>query len=333
MTPPIVSVVIPTYQRCASVRRALRALETQTLPAATYEVIVVVDGSTDGTAEMLEAERPQFILRAQHVPNRGRASACNTGIRMARAGIVILLDDDMEAEPQLLQAHLHAHQAASPLGVIGAAPIVMDAKVSPTQRYLATKFNEHLERLSSPGYELKLRDVYSGNFSIRRQVLLDIGGFDEQFRLYGNEDLELAVRLQEAAVRLVFQPDARARQYSVKDFRGVARDHIAKGKTSVQLAAKHPHARSELRLAQKAAGPRWWHVARASLLGASRVFPQAPELLIRTVQRAEAYAWLPLARVYPRALDYFYWLGVARALEEQSTPRPDPTSRPQELQA
>src|SRR2546427_4232647 len=94
-TPCRVSVVIPTYERCALVQRVLRALSQQTLSPDEYEVVVSIDGSQDGTEEMVSQFPAPYTFRSIWHPNRGRAAACNAGIQMARGQLLILLDDDM----------------------------------------------------------------------------------------------------------------------------------------------------------------------------------------------------------------------------------------------
>ena len=106
------SVIIPTYRRRDMVRQILQALAMQTLPAAAYEVIVSIDGSEDGTREMVAHFQAPYALRFAWQPNRGRAAACNTGIRMASGELIILLDDDMEPPPEFLRAHVNAHARA-----------------------------------------------------------------------------------------------------------------------------------------------------------------------------------------------------------------------------
>jgi glycosyltransferase involved in cell wall biosynthesis len=91
---------------------------------------------------------------------------------------------------------------------MGAVPMAVKDGAPPHVRYLAAKFDEHLSRLARPDHSFQIRDFYSGNASIRRNELLTAGLFDDRFRSYGNEDLELAHRLVKSGVRLGFSPEA-----------------------------------------------------------------------------------------------------------------------------
>jgi GT2 family glycosyltransferase len=309
-----VSVVIPTYNRCASVERVLVALSRQSLPADEYEVIVSIDGSMDGTQEMVAQFAAPYRLRSIWRPNRGRSAACNTGIRMAIGQLLILLDDDMEPDFGFLAAHLRAHAEATRFGVVGAAPVPFTQSSPAVVQYVGLKFNSHLKTLAQPHYQFKLRDFYSGNFSIGRELLLEVGAFDESFTIYGNEDLELSVRLSKAGVKLVFSPEAIAYQHYTKDFAALARDNIAKGQTAVLLASKHPETYDDLKLSMYAQGSRKWRLLRAGLLRFSRAWGAIPEWVILFM------TWLARQRI-PQfnvccflALDYFYWLGASSSL-------------------
>lgn len=313
---PRVSVVVPTYQRCASVRRLLAALAAQTLPPDEYEVVVSIDGSTDGTREMVAAYVAPYALRAVASPaNRGRAAACNAGVRESRASIVVLLDDDMEPRPALLDAHLVAHAAGARRGVLGAVPIAVDATASPTVRFVGTKFNRHLESLASSG-AIGVRAFYSGNFSIARDLLLEVGGYDESFHAYGNEDVDLAARLLGAGVELAYSAEAAAEQHYEKDVAGLARDHVAKGMTAVLCARKHPEMIDRLRIGTFRQGSRKWRMAKAALLVVSGSSGRAPDAAIALLRWAERHRPADLLRYYPLALEYFFWCGVRRALRE-----------------
>jgi glycosyltransferase involved in cell wall biosynthesis len=173
---PIVSVVIPTYQRCASVQRAIEALAHQTLAPDDYEVIVSIDGSEDGTREMLAGQHADFQLRALWGPNRGRAAARNAGVDAARGSLIVFLDDDMVATPGLLSAHVEAHPLSNAQprkrAVIGAAPMVTSPP-SPLTLYLAAHFQERLDSLARPGRVPRFNEAYTGNLSLARATLLE----------------------------------------------------------------------------------------------------------------------------------------------------------------
>jgi GT2 family glycosyltransferase len=305
-----ISLVIPTYQRRDSVKRLLNALEAQTFQPDSFEVLVAIDGSTDGTEELVARTKTPYCLRSFYQSNCGRAAACNIGIRNAKGDLIVLLDDDMEPAPEFLAAHWRAHLENEKLGVVGAAPVRIRAGSSSVSDYIAEKFRNHLEKLSQPGYQLNLRDFYSGNFSIRSELFMEAGLFDEEFRLYGNEDLELSLRLRKAGISLIFCKDALAYQYYEKDFSALARDNIQKGKTAVLFVKKHPEVLSDLKIGTyNEASPRWAFL-RALLLRLSKVWSRTPQIVIRFITLLEGIRPARLHFYYQLALDYFFWLGV-----------------------
>jgi glycosyltransferase involved in cell wall biosynthesis len=309
-----ISIVIPTYRRAPLVRRVLKALANQTLPPDQFEVIISIDGSDDKHSQMIAHLETPYRLIVNCQPHKGRAAACNAGIKLAHGDLLILLDDDMEPVPGFLAAHWHAHPACSRLGVLGAVPITIEESSPPVVKYIGDKFNRHLEQLAQPGYEFKLTHFYSGNFSIPRETLLCINAFDETFEVYGNEDLDLFVRLKMAGVQLRFCPEARARQYYTKDFAALARDNIGKGSTAVLLATKFPQTFQDLKLASYRQGSVLWRLLRSVLLGLSRVWAGLPNSVIVFITWLEKLEPAHLHLFYRLALDYFYWLGAKSAL-------------------
>lgn len=314
---PLLSVVIPTHQRRASLQRTLASLRTQTLPADEYEVIAAVDGSTDGTTAAVRGFSAPYALAVLDGPNRGRAGACNAGIRAAAGTLVVLLDDDMEASPGFLAAHLRAHEAPVERAAVGAAPIVITPDSPPFVRYMASGFRARLDRLAQPGYRLHFRDTYTGNFSARRDVLLAVGGFSDAFQVYGHEDYELALRLQKAGVELIYCPDALAHQHYEKTFAAFAPDGIARGRTAVLFAGKHPGIVDRLKLSEYHRGSLTWRAARALLLRLSRVTDRVPGWVVAVMGRLERWEPARLDKCYTMAIDYLYWCGALGALREE----------------
>jgi GT2 family glycosyltransferase len=313
----VISVVVPTCRRRASVLRGLTALAAQDLRADEFEVVVSIDGSDDGTREAIGSFRAPYGLRVIDGPRRGRAAACNAGITVARGDVVVILDDDMEPAPACLSSHRRHHEDGARVCVMGAVPVRVDGDTPRVGRFVRWKFDLHLAKLAEPGHVFALRDFYSGNTSIRRDVLDEVGLFDESFTLYGNEDLELSLRLRAANVTLLYDRDALAHQHYEKDLAGLTRDTFEKGKTAVLLARSHPVAFDELQLASYAAHSRLWRALRTTLL---RLRPS--RLVLRAAEAAER---TPIARrplFYVLLLDYFYWLGVQSALSEGPTTGP-----------
>ena len=106
----IASVVVPTYNRCDRLRRVLGALADQTLPRDSFEVIVVSDGSTDGTDEYLRGGQTPVDVVAVTQPNSGPGPARNAGVERARGDLVVFVDDDVVAEPDLVEQHVRSHE-------------------------------------------------------------------------------------------------------------------------------------------------------------------------------------------------------------------------------
>ncbi len=210
------TVVVPTYNRSAVLKRCLVALQRQAEQTPPYEIIVVDDGSRDDTPKCVEAVMDGRVRYVRHETNRGRSAARNTGLRRARGAIVVMVDDDIIVEPGYLRAHAAAHTAAGDehVAVVGNLSFPDDVvHASNLAKYLQSRYLGHRapspRRGVDPG-NLHARFLGSGITSLRRADLEAVGLFDEAGRSYGYEDHVLAHRLQEIGVRLLFAPDARA---------------------------------------------------------------------------------------------------------------------------
>lgn len=315
---PAASVIVPTHQRREALRRALLALADQTAAAESYEVIVSVDGSTDGSEEMLAAFEAPYALRVATGPARGRAAACNAAIELARGDVLIVLDDDMQPAPAFVERHLANHPPGSRLCTMGAVPIELDGSSPHAARYVRDKFEAHLAELAKPGHEFVPRDFYSGNASLRAETMRAVGGFSESFAVYGNEDVDLSLRLRAAAVELRYDPQALARQEYDKGLGALARDTTEKGHTAVLLARTHPEVFPMLKLAAPWDGSRPWLAARSVLLWATRRVPAVRRLVLAKSVLLERLGLWRAPLFYRAVLDYAFWAGVDAALRESN---------------
>jgi peptidoglycan/xylan/chitin deacetylase (PgdA/CDA1 family)/GT2 family glycosyltransferase len=191
---PLLSVVIPTYNRSSILPITLPTILRQDFPAERREVIVVVDGSNDGTVGLLR--EPVFAdVRVIQQLHRGQAAARNTGIRAARGRLILLLDDDMQCDPTIISRHVAVHRDQDRLIVEGGIALSPDSNSGLITEWWHKGVSQHFEQLRS------LRDerwpwhaIRFANTSAPRSLLLDCGGFDERFR-FAHEDLELGLRL------------------------------------------------------------------------------------------------------------------------------------------
>ena len=122
-----VSVLIPTYNRKHVLEQTLPTLFHQDFPADQFELVIVVDGSTDGTVEMLRSLKPRCALQIVEQENQGPAAARNAGLMVAGGDLVLCLDDDICCERDLIKEHALAHEQQRLLLVHG--PIFVREKV------------------------------------------------------------------------------------------------------------------------------------------------------------------------------------------------------------
>jgi len=308
------SVVVPTYSRADAVARLLEALSRQTLAPERFELIIAIDGSRDGTLELVTGYSAPYRLSSIWQENSGPATARNQAALRSSAPILLFLDDDMEPVAECLEAHLQAHEPARRRCVLGAAPIDLRAGDAPVARYFQGKFDAHFTRLSAPDHRFIARDFYSGNFSLERALLLEVGLFDTSFTQYGNEDVDLALKLRAAGAEIAYEPRALARQRFDKDVVRAFADAKAKGQTALQVAHKHPEALSELRLGTYLQRSSRWRLARRILLTVSRRSRLAPHLILRPSSWLERSPFELPPLYYDFLFDFAFWLGVEAEL-------------------
>jgi peptidoglycan/xylan/chitin deacetylase (PgdA/CDA1 family)/GT2 family glycosyltransferase len=264
------SVVIPTFQRRETVVRSVRALEHQT--ERDFEAVVVVDGSTDGSAEALRQLELSFPLTVLEQPNSGRAEACNSGAATAQGELLLFLDDDMEADPQLLVEHDRSQREGVDL-VLGHVPLHPASPQNLLSWGAGLWAETRRERLTAPDAEVQTDDLITGQCSIARRVFQELGGFDASFTregLFGGEDIDFGYRLLKGGYRVAFNPAAVSHQlYDVDPAAYLKRSYEA-GRSEQELILKHP---------QQATG--LWHGPRLRtrrsmlLLGPLVVAPRA----------------------------------------------------------
>lgn len=225
------SVVVPTYNSGEMIIHCLRSLLNQTAAPSSYEIVVVDDGSTDETPEIIKgfSQEAPCLLKYIRQENAGRARARNAGILAARGRIIIFLDSDMIVRREFVAAHLSAHNRQ---GLIVHGPVINTSKL--------TDPNAKPKNV----YDLSRAFFATGNVSVERTNLMAAGLFDEDFVEYGWEDLELGERLRRLGLKKVKQPSAWS--YHIQPpltserVPGILKKEKERGHTAVLFYRKNP---------------------------------------------------------------------------------------------
>ena len=206
---PKVSVVIPTLNRAGVLAQAIDQIEYQTVARDSYEVIVVDNASTDDTQGVLAAKRIEYSnLKSLFQPKPGAAPTRNAGLREASGDVVLFIDNDILAERNLIEKHLEYHGRHAGASIIGTVVTPWHDRTDPFLRYLRHRGIYNPYTITSGNIDFSY--YHTGNVSTPRSTLLDVGGFNEEFFIYGMEDIELGYRLQKAGGRMVNGEQARA---------------------------------------------------------------------------------------------------------------------------
>ncbi len=236
------SIVIPTYNRRASLQVTLEGLARQDYPASQFEVLVVSDGSTDGTDDFVRrsAARAPYDLTLLTQSNAGPARARNRGIDAAQGEIIVFLDDDVEPLRGFLAAHARHHEGSENTIVIG--PLSPDPHLARREPPWIAWEHAMLQKQYvgwATGFftEVTPGNFYSGNASVRRAQLLAVGGYDEAFTR--QEDVELACRLErQFRPDFVFDPEADALHRPQRSYAGWLAVPLAYGRLDVVRARR-----------------------------------------------------------------------------------------------
>lgn len=231
---PDVSVVIATKDRARYLERALDSLARQQ-DAPAFEVIVVDNGSSDDTPQVVERanETSRVSMRYEREPEPNRGKARNRAIAVAAGETVIFCDDDVQAPPQWIAAHARAHAPGEPAVVNGPILNVASYHDRPKPRFT----------------NLSRAFLCTCNASVPRRALAATGAFDESFDLYGWEDTELGVRLREAGLAWRFAWDAyiwHIKPPQENTIEVEARKAYEKARMAGRFLLKHPSRRARL---------------------------------------------------------------------------------------
>ncbi len=203
------SIIIPTYNRSNLLAKSLQALCGQSSGDRIQEVLVVSDGATDETPEVVASFATLLPIRCISQPKSGVSAARNLGLQEARGGLVLLLDDDVVPSPDLVLQHTDFHQHHSELETVllGYVTWLPELQITPFMRW----YGEHALFLyalihDKDGHQIDRRFLYTCNVSFKTQFLRANGGMNQNLSVY--EDHELGYRLAKQGMKLYFRRDA-----------------------------------------------------------------------------------------------------------------------------
>ncbi len=213
------SIVIPTFNKASRLKYMLCGLQDQDIGKDEFEVIIINDGSTDDTEEVVKQFEDKINIKFIFEENSGQATARNKGIAIAQNEIILFLDDDILVGPDLVRLHVEEHSKNSNSIVLGKINLVP-----------ASNFDEVAKIIDSEGYQqafCKIADytcedwyldmveaIYrkglndiawicftGGNSSIEKKDIENLHGFDTEFYRWGPEDIELGYRCKKAGLK------------------------------------------------------------------------------------------------------------------------------------
>ena len=198
-----VSIVIPTYNRKPILIKCLHALENQKLNKLidSYEIIVVDDGSKDGTTEWIKENQinlPHVVLYEQE--HGGPALGRNLGVLKSTGDVIIFIDSDLVVVNNFIINHVSK---------LNKYWIKKNKKCFTYGSVINTSNFQNPLSEDSKITDISFAYFATGNVAISKELLLDVGLFDTSFSLYGWEDLELGERLKKIGVKLIKCPDAK----------------------------------------------------------------------------------------------------------------------------
>jgi glycosyltransferase involved in cell wall biosynthesis len=314
---PAISVIIPTHNRCNALKRALDALSIQTYRPEQFEVVIVADGCTDDTLEMLGSYSAPFRLHLLEQSNQGPAGARNHGVDCASGRLLIFLDDDVESSQSLVEAHLSAHRQYPDHVIIGYYPTVVYDHSNFFQTEIRSWWEAIFSPMRQPGHRYTYRNLLSGNLSMDAELFASMGGFDQN--LVVHEDWEFGVRLIKAGVPFIHASDAIGYHHETSNLERLLQRKYQEGRADVLIGKRHPELRADSPLADRVSKPwSWQRILRTVAFGLPRVgnaFVSCSRFMLDLLEIARLRrSWRSLlgALFY-----YYYWLGIKEELGKQ----------------
>lgn len=196
---PTISVIVPTFNSQDNISNCLKALENQTLNRNFYEVIVVDDGSTDRTCEIVKTFPNVRLVESVH---GGPSEARNLGAKMASGEYLLFTDSDCTPTSKWIK---EITSYFTDVNIIGVKGVYQSNQKSVVARFVQLEYQYKYQRMARDEF---IDFIDTSSAAYRRDVFLKNGGFDTSFTRASVEDQELSFRLNQKGYHMVFAPGA-----------------------------------------------------------------------------------------------------------------------------
>jgi GT2 family glycosyltransferase len=325
-----ISIVIPTFNRGRKLLATVRSLlANETNGFSEIDIIVVDDGSDEASAPIVESlkPRPPFSLSCIRQTNRGPAAARNTGFRASRGQIVLFVDDDIVATPDLVQRHVEAHREKPKSVICGRCPPVKPNEPTPLLQYLDSLPNDPGKYSDDDFIEVPF--VASGQVSFERRLFDEADGvYHDDLVTPAAEEFELSDRLRRMGTHILVATRIVAQHDQPVDIRSICQQQYKYGVGCSEVAAKCPTTTEMKELVGMLHFSRdvnWSESLQAALLQSAKILAstrfsrttmlKATELAERNIPRS------PLLKLMYRAVIGSHFLAGLREGKKRFTTR------------
>jgi len=320
---PIISLVMPCFNRGYDLLKVLQAYEQQDIQES-FNLIAVDDASTDETYSLLTSYRPKrFNLIVERMDiNSGPATARNRGIQLANTPLIVFVGDDIIPSTSFIRKHIEKqkHHPESGVAILGKIAWPKDMPVNTLMKHIdgigAEQFSYYYLK---DGQEYDFRHFYTSNISLKRDLLNRIDKwFDTDFQYAAFEDVELAYRLEQNGLKIIYDAAALAFHYHYHNIWTFSTRQYQSGLMACLLVKKHPEISNLIK------GKNW--LTKTILRGAigvpwiySKVCADVLEQAV--LHRLSEFEWnghAMLDSLYLDVLNYFYQKGLVFGTFDES---------------
>jgi glycosyltransferase involved in cell wall biosynthesis len=221
---PFFSIVVPTYNRAGQLENLIESIQKQTFDKNNFEVIVVNDGSTDNTQQILD-KNGSYLFISLTLRNSGPATARNRGVEKARGEVIVFVDDDCTLPEYFLEMYFEIFSdkkvAAAGGSVENKVDGIIENAYNDLLKYLLQKYNNQEQVLF----------LMTNNFCCRKNIFMKYKGFNEKLTI-GSEDREFINNLHFNKEKIKFDADIKIQHHHRFTFLSFARHHYKFGKGS-----------------------------------------------------------------------------------------------------